>query len=241
MAIVSCKNVSLSYENKIVMTNLSFDIKKGEYLCIAGENGSGKSTLIKAILSLKAINEGEILFSDGLRRKEIGYLPQQTRVQKDFPASVWEIVLSGCLNRQRILPFFTADDKKRAAENMEKLGIMNLKKECYRELSGGQQQRVLLARALCSTEKLLLLDEPMSGLDPLVTQEMYELISDLNKSGITIIMVTHDLQSAIKYATHILHLQGGKYYFGKTKEYIHSEIGRKFLGEIKCDLCGGEI
>lgn len=241
MAIISCNQVSLSYENKIVMTDLSFKINKGDYCCIAGENGSGKSTLIKAILSLKSISGGEILFGDGLARKEIGYLPQQTIVQKDFPASVWEIVLSGCLNKKNILPFFTARDKKRATENMAKLGILNLKKACYRELSGGQQQRVLLARALCATEKLLLLDEPMAGLDPLVTQEMYGLISDLNKTGITVIMVTHDLSAAIKYATHILHLQEGKYYFGSTKEYTHSDVGRKFLGEIKCDQCGGEI
>ena len=241
MAIISCNQVSLSYENKIVMTDLSFKINKGDYCCIAGENGSGKSTLIKAILSLKSISGGEILFGDGLARKEIGYLPQQTIVQKDFPASVWEIVLSGCLNKKNILPFFTTRDKKRATENMAKLGILNLKKACYRELSGGQQQRVLLARALCATEKLLLLDEPMAGLDPLVTQEMYGLISDLNKTGITVIMVTHDLSAAIKYAPHILHLQEGKYYFGSTKEYIHSDVGRKFLGEIKCDQCGGEI
>ncbi|MBE7066972.1 MAG: metal ABC transporter ATP-binding protein [Ruminococcaceae bacterium] len=241
MALVSCNNISLSYENKIVMTNLSFHINKGDYCCIAGENGSGKSTLVKAILSLKTINSGSILFGDGLRRREIGYLPQQTVVQKDFPASVWEIVLSGCLNRKKINPFYTKEDKKRAADNMEKLGITHLKRECYRDLSGGQQQRVLLARALCATEKLLLLDEPMAGLDPIVTQELYELIEDLNKSGITVIMVTHDLPSAVKYATHILHLQNGEFYFGNTKDYIHSEVGRKFLGEIKCDHCGGEI
>lgn len=241
MALVLCKGVSLSYENKIVMTDLSFQIEKGDYCCITGENGSGKSTLIKAILSLKTINSGTILFEEGLNRREIGYLPQQTIVQKDFPASVWEVVLSGCLNRRKILPFYTAEDKKRAIENMNKLGIAHLKKECYRDLSGGQQQRVLLARALCATEKLLLLDEPMAGLDPLVTQELYELIEKLNKTGITVIMVTHDLPSAVKYATHILHLQEGEYYYGATRDYIHSEVGRRFLGEIKCDHCGGEI
>lgn len=241
MAIISCNKISLSYENKIVMTDLSFKINKGDYCCVAGENGSGKSTLIKAILSLKAISGGEIIFGDGVVRKEIGYLPQQTVVQKDFPATVWEIVLSGCLNKKSILPFYTKADKNRATANMEKLGILHLKKECYRELSGGQQQRVLLARALCATEKLLLLDEPMAGLDPLVTQEMYEMILDLNKTGITVIMVTHDLPSAIKYATHILHLQEGKYFFGETRQYIHSDVGKKFLGEIKCEQCGGEI
>lgn len=241
MPLLECRNVSLSYEKKIVINDLSFSINKGDYCCIAGENGTGKSTLIKAILSLKELDEGSILFGDGIKRNEIGYLPQQTVVQKDFPASVYEIILSGCLNKKGFLPFYTKEDKKRAAENMQKLGIAHLKKESYRDLSGGQQQRVLLARALCSCEKLLLLDEPVAGLDPLVTQELYELIMNLNKSGITIIMVTHDLQAAAMYATHILQLGNGEYYFGTKKEYIHSEIGRRFLGELLCDKCGGEL
>jgi zinc transport system ATP-binding protein len=230
MALISCENVSLSYENNIVLRDLSFSVDSGDYLCVVGENGSGKSTLIKALLSLKNISAGRISFGDGLRRNEIGYLPQQTGAQRDFPAGVYEVVLSGCLNGRGMSPFYTKAEKMRALENMERLDILPLKKRCYRELSGGQQQRVLLARALCATRKLLLLDEPVSGLDPVVTAEMYELIKGINRSGITVIMVSHDIESACRYASHILHLQGRPLFFGKTGDYVASDAGRRFLG-----------
>ncbi|MFA7674157.1 MAG: metal ABC transporter ATP-binding protein [Clostridia bacterium] len=230
MALITCKDVTLSYENTTVLTDLSFTVDPKDYLCIVGENGSGKSTLIKALLSLKVVTKGTITFGDGLKHNEIGYLPQQTDTQMDFPASVWEIVLSGCLNSRGLKPFYSKEDKARAFSNMEKLDIANLKKHSYRDLSGGQQQRVLLARALCSTRKILLLDEPVAGLDPLITQELYRIIKQINDAGITMVMVSHDIESAVKYASHILHLQNKPLFFGKTSDYLNSEEGRNFLG-----------
>lgn len=222
MALLSCQDLSLGYEGKAILEHISFAVNPGDYLCIVGENGSGKSTLMQTILGLHHPLRGAVKTGDGLKQNEIGYLPQQTQVQKDFPASVWEIVLSGCPGRQRLLPFYTKEDKRLALENLEKMGITHLKKRCYRELSGGQQQRVLLARALCATKKLLLLDEPVSGLDPKVTAEMYQLIEDLNrKEGITVIMISHDIRSTLQYATHVLHL-GAEVFFGTLQAYLNS-------------------
>ncbi len=219
MAQLSCQDVALGYEGREIVGNLTFSVNAGDYLCIVGENGSGKSTLMKTILGLRAPMRGEIRVGDGLKRNEIGYLPQQTAVQRDFPASVREIVLSGCQSRAGLRPFYNRDEKRLAAENMEKLGVAALAGRCYRDLSGGQQQRVLLARALCATRKLLLLDEPVSGLDPKVTAELYRLIADLNANdGITIIMISHDISAALRYATHILHI-GDEIFFGTRAEY----------------------
>ncbi len=226
MALITCKDVSLGYEGRSVTEHLNFEINKGDYLCIVGENGAGKSTLIKALLNLKSPVSGQIITGEGLKPTEIGYLPQQTVVQKDFPASVWEIVLSGCLNRCDLRPFYNREEKQLAMENMEKMGISNLSKRCYRELSGGQQQRVLLARALCATKKMLLLDEPVAGLDPKVTVEMYELIDRLHeKDGITVVMVSHDIEASVKYATHILHVSHIPLFFGKKEKYVLSGNG----------------
>ena len=229
MAQLICKNVSLGYDSRIILSNLNFQINKGDYLCIVGENGSGKSTLMKTLLKLHKPLSGEIKIGDGLLDDEIGYLPQQTEVQKDFPASVKEIVLSGCQSRMGRRPFYNKEEKNLAKENLKKMGISEFSKRCYRELSGGQQQRVLLARALCATQKMLLLDEPVSGLDPIVTEEMYNLIQSLNKDGITIIMISHDVLAAIKYATHILHI-GKEIFFGTKDEYMNSSVFKKFGG-----------
>jgi zinc transport system ATP-binding protein len=226
MALLECKNLTLGYDSRIVISDLNFKVESGDYLCIVGENGSGKSTLMRTILGLKAANSGEIIMGDGLKQNEIGYLPQQTVVQRDFPASVYEIVISGCLNKTGLKPFYTKECKALAQKNMERMNISDLSKRCYRELSGGQQQRVLLARALCATEKMLLLDEPVSGLDPKVTAEMYGLIDSLNKQGITIIMISHDINAAISYASHILHI-GSSTFFGTKEEYLKS--GRAVL------------
>ena len=230
MALISCRDLVLSYENNVVCSELSFDVNTGDYLCIVGENGSGKSTLIKALLSLKQINGGSVTFGDGLKRTEIGYLPQQSNAMKDFPASVGEVVISGCLNSRGMMPFYSKRERIISEENMHRLEIFDLRKKSYRELSGGQQQRVLLARALCATSKLLLLDEPVSGLDPLVTGEMYRIIKRLSDDGITIIMVSHDIKSAVKYSSHILHLNHKPMFFGTTSDYVASDVGRLFLG-----------
>lgn len=232
MAQLTCENLKLGYDGNVIIDNLSFSVNSGDYLCIVGENGSGKTTLMQTILKLKAPISGKIVMSEGLKQTEIGYLPQQTALQKDFPASVYEIVISGCLNKCGFRPFYSKKEKTLALENMEKMGIAHLAKCCYRELSGGQQQRVLLARALCSTSKMLLLDEPVSGLDPKVTAQMYDLIAKLNREDkITVIMISHDIETAVKYASHILHICHGPYFFGTTEDYLASNEHNVFLGE----------
>lgn len=231
MALIKCENVSIGYEGQTVVKDLDFKIEKGDYLCIVGENGSGKSTLVRSLLGLKNVEKGKILYADGLKRTEIGYLPQQTDAQKDFPASVYEVVRSGRLNSRGFHPFYTAADRKAAFEKMELLGIRELAGQCFRDLSGGQKQRILLARALCATKSLILLDEPVTGLDPIVTGEFYQLIRRINReSGIAVVMVSHDIESAVKDASHILHLQETALFFGTTEEYKNSSVGRKFLG-----------
>lgn len=228
MAQLTCQDLCAGYDGRPVLQDLTFELLAGDYLCIVGENGSGKSTLMKTILGLQTPISGRILTGDGLRKNEIGYLPQQTVIQKDFPASVSEIVLSGCQGRCGSRPFYNKEEKKLAAEAMEKMQITRLARRCYRELSGGQQQRVLLARALCATQKMLLLDEPVSGLDPKVTAEMYTLIEKLNREdGITVIMISHDVAAAVRYASHILHI-GDTVFFGKRADYLQSPQGRLF-------------
>ena len=221
MALISCQGLSLGYENDAILKDLSFSVEEGAYLCIVGENGSGKSTLMKTLLGLIPPLAGSLTFGDGLRKNEIGYLPQQTVVQRDFPASVREIVLSGVQGRMGVRPFYTRKEKELARVSMERMSISQFADRSYRLLSGGQQQRVLLARALCATQKLLLLDEPVAGLDPVVTADMYALIQQLNGEGITIIMISHDIHAALKYASHILHI-GGDVFFGTKEEYTSS-------------------
>ena len=230
MALITCQNLSLGYDGREIVHDLNFEVNTGDYLCIIGENGSGKSTLMRTILGLQAPLGGQVLTGDGLHQNEIGYLPQQTPVQRDFPASVREIVLSGCQAHTK-RAFYNAAEKALAWENMEKLGLTPLVRRCYRELSGGQQQRVLLARALCATRKVLLLDEPASGLDPKVTAELYRLIERLNREdGITVIMISHDIAAAVKYASHILHI-GDKVFFGTKQAYLQSGLGKYFASE----------
>ena len=224
---LTCQDLILGYEGKTVVSGLSFDVNAGDYLCIVGENGSGKSTLMKTILKLMPPMSGKIVAGNDLEHNKIGYLPQQTVVQKDFPASVREVVRSGCLNRCGLRPFYSNAEKQMAEDNMERLGIAPLAKRCYRELSGGQQQRTLLARALCAARKILLLDEPVAGLDPKATIEMYELIERLNIDGITMIVISHDIAASVKYASHILHIGNqSSLFFGTKADYLKSEAGR---------------
>ena len=231
MALITCEKVSIGYEGQTVVKELSFSIDRGDYLCIVGENGSGKSTLVKSLLGLKSVEHGQIVYGDGLKKNEIGYLPQKSETQKGFPASVYEVVLSGRLNSRGWKPFYTKEDKAAALEKMEMLGIKGLARQCFRDLSGGQQQRALLARALCATKSLLLLDEPVTGLDPIVTGEFYELIRKINRdSKIAVVMVSHDIETAVENASHILHLQESAKFFGTAEEYRKRRIGRKFLG-----------
>ena len=230
MAQITCRNLSFAYDGETVLSDIEFTLDAGAYLCIVGENGSGKSTLLSGILGLKQPSKGEIVFDD-LKPTEIGYLPQQTQIQRDFPASVREVVISGRLNSMRGRLFYNAEDKAAAAENMERLGIDDIADRCYLELSGGQQQRVLLARAMCATKKLLLLDEPVTGLDPVAANEMYNLIKLVNLCDNTsVIMISHDIHAAVRYATHILHLGRSQLFFGTTAQYRESDLARRFVG-----------
>ena len=220
MTQLTCQNLAVGYEGRAVLENLNFSVCPGDYLCIVGENGSGKSTLMKTILGLQPPVRGKVLTGDGLRKNKIGYLPQQTPVQRDFPASVREIVLSGCQGRCGGRPFYSKGKKQLAQTAMERMQVAALAKRCYRTLSGGQQQRVLLARALCAAQNMLLLDEPVSGLDPKVTGEMYGLIQRLNREdGVTILMISHDITATLNYASHILHL-GRRVFFGTKADYL---------------------
>lgn len=229
MALLTCGNLTLGYDGHTVLSGISFAVEQGNYLCIVGENGSGKSTLMKTILGLQKPVSGKITFGEGLSQTEIGYLPQQTAVQKDFPATVQEIVLSGCQARAGKRPFYKKEEKQLARQNMERMNLTGLAGRCYRELSGGQQQRVLLARALCASRKMLVLDEPVAGLDPRVTAEMYALIRRLNREdGITVMMVSHDLAAAVQEATHILHV-GSEIFFGTKDEYLSSAPAERLL------------
>ena len=225
---LKCENLTIGYDFKSSVKDLNFEVDSGDYLCIVGANGVGKTTLIKSILGLTPVLNGKIKFLNNFKKSEIGYLPQQTIIQKDFPATVWEVVLSGFQNKSPLRPFYNRKEKERAFEVLKKLGIESIYKKCYRELSGGQQQRVLLARALCATEKMILLDEPISGLDVTAAKEMYALIKKINREGVTIIMITHDISTAMKQASHILFLNENETFFGTKKEFKNSELGEKF-------------
>ena len=231
MALITCQNVSMGYEGKKVIDDISFNVHSGDYLGIVGENGSGKTTLMKGILKLKNTMSGSIVFGEGLLPREIGYLPQQSAIQSNFPASIFEVVISGRINKLGIRPYFNHQDKENALEKMELLGISHMRNWSFQELSGGQRQRVLLARALCATTKLLLLDEPIAGLDPIVSANMYEMIDEINKKhGITVIMISHDIEATIRYASHILHLGSDTYFYGTTKEYLNVGVSKAFVG-----------
>ncbi len=227
--ILEIKNLSVALSGSVILENISFSVNRGDYICIVGENGSGKSTLIKAVLGQIPLKCGTVTFAENIGR--IGYLPQQSTLRGDFPASCGEVVLSGCLNGLGLRPFYGKREKETARENMRRLGIAELRDKPFSTLSGGQKQRVLLARALCASENLILLDEPVTGLDPIVTEDMYGLIRDMNEhDGITVLMVSHDIPAAAKYASEILHIGKTVRFFGKTADYMNSELGIHFTG-----------
>ena len=228
MSLITCENLILAYDTGVVASGVNFTLEAGDYLCIVGENGSGKSTLLKSMLGLHPVDGGILTIDPATRKGGIGYLPQHTPAQRDFPASVREIVRSGCLKKSGIRPFWRADHKKLADKAMARMGIDRLAKRCYRELSGGQQQRVLLARAFCATGDLILLDEPIAGLDPMAMTEMYRMIADLNREGVAVVMVSHDVSAAVNYATHILHMSKTTTFFGTTEEYLATPVGQQF-------------
>ena len=233
MALITCKDLSFAYGGDTVLRGVSFAVNAGDYLCVVGENGSGKSTLMKGLLGLKEPETGTIEYGDGLKRSEIGYLPQQTALQRDFPASVFEVVLSGRLNSLGRRFFYSKEDKREAEHNLERMGMLEFKSRCYQELSGGQQQRVLLARALCAADRLLILDEPVTGLDPAATQDLYKTLRYLNeKEKMAVIMVTHDMRGALHEAHTILHIGRDGWFFGTVAEYLASPAGKRFGGAL---------
>ncbi|MCI5500509.1 MAG: metal ABC transporter ATP-binding protein [Lachnospiraceae bacterium] len=226
--LISCENAGLGYDNKAIIENFNFSVYGGDYICVIGENGSGKSTLIKTLLGLIKPVSGKVTLSDALKEGAIGYLPQQTQVQKHFPASVMEVVMSGFLNDMRKRPFYKKEEKMAAVKNLEKLEIADLKAKCYGELSGGQQQRVLLARALCAADEILVLDEPVTGLDPAAAASLYDILQKLHEEGMAIVMVTHDLKSIVGRTEKILHINEGGYFFGTVEEYRKSDYSKIF-------------
>ena len=230
MDIISCENLSVSYDKLPVISNLSFTVSEGDYICIVGENGSGKSTLIKCLLGLKIPDKGHIITEKSLF-EHIGYLPQQTAIQSDFPATVFEVVLSGFLNSLSGHLFFKKAHKNKVLEMLDLFGISDIKDDSFRYLSGGQKQRVLLARAMCATHRLLLLDEPITGLDPIASAEFYSLMRKINKENkITVIMVSHSIDTALAESNKILHFNdNGSYFFGTTKEYAQSDFCKRFV------------
>ena len=227
--IISVKDLSVKYDSGHAVNGVSFDVNAGDYLCIVGENGSGKSTLMNAVLGLVKTSGGSVTYQ-GLKQKQIGYIPQQTAVQKDFPTSVYEVALSGCQSRQGLLPFYRRKDKQTAKENIRRMGAEPFIRKSYRALSGGQQQRVLLARALCATDKVILLDEPAGGLDPMMANELYALLDNLNKQGTAIIMISHDIPSAVRYAGKILHMKTSALFYGDTADYVKSPVYTSMTG-----------
>lgn len=232
-SLIKCEHVDFGYENHDAVIDVTMEVNQGDYLCIVGENGSGKSTLMKGLLGLLKPTAGTLYVSEELKKTGIGYLPQQTAAQKDFPATVYEVVLSGCLSRRGNKPFYSREEKNLVAVNMKRLGIDALKKHCYRELSGGQQQRVLIARALCATDKLLILDEPITGLDPAASQEFYQIVRRLNREeGVAILMVSHDVGNIVSEANKILHLKQNVLFYGSTEDYTSSGVGAEFLGGV---------
>lgn len=236
--LIKCEHVDLGYENQDAVINVNMEVCPGDYLCIVGENGSGKSTLIKGLLGLLKPSGGKLTVAEELKTTGIGYLPQQTAAQKDFPASVREVVLSGCLSRRGRRPFYSKTEKDIASANMKKLGITQLANQCYRELSGGQQQRVLIARALCATRELLILDEPITGLDPMAIQDFYSMIRKLNREDkVAIIMVSHDLRNAVEEANKILHLQKQVLFYGPAHDYMNSKAAGHFFHEKEQGEC----
>lgn len=238
MAILKVTDLKIGYNGTTVIDNLSFQVEEGDYLCIVGENGTGKTTLIKGILGLISPYSGQVEYSDGLCRNHIGYLSQQQKASKDFPASVSEIVMSGFLNNKVISFGYSKKEREEATRIMKKVGVDSYVKKSFSELSGGQQQRVLLARALCAAKKLILLDEPTSALDPLATADFYSIVKNLSNEGMAVIMVSHDVMSAVRNATHILHLSSDSYFFGTTHEYMHSPFGSKLImPQCPCDAC----
>ena len=226
MKILECKKLNIGYNERSICKDISFEVESGQYICVIGENGSGKTTLLKTILGLNKPISGKVVFDKKFDKSNLGYLPQQTDMQKDFPATVLEVVMSGFINKMKFRPFYNKREKEKAQEILKYLNITDLQKRSYKDLSGGQQQKVLLARALCSTNELLILDEPTNGLDARSIKSFYELLADLNSQGMTIIMISHNLDKVINYASHIVYLKGTPEFIGTKEDFLQTEYAK---------------
>lgn len=221
MPLIEFKDLCIGYEHKVIIKNINLEINDGEYVCVFGDNGVGKTTFLKTILGLIPPLSGSIIIEDTFNKKEVGYLPQRMQLKPEFPASCFEIVLSGCVNRLKIWPFYRKSHRDLAIEKMKLLGVANLKDKPFRVLSGGQQQRILLARALCATDRLLILDEPFTGLDYHAAKSLYDLLEKINKQlNVTIIVVSHFMEDILAYSTKVVHLSKEEVFCGTPEQYV---------------------
>ena len=221
---IICEGLAVGYSGKPLCNGFDLEINNGDYICIVGENGAGKSTLIKTLVGLIPAISGKVLLRGDIDKSDIGYLPQQREMQKDFPASVWEVVLSGCLDRLGFKPFYGHKERKLASAAIRELDLEDIKNESFRELSGGQRQRVLLARAIAGSKKVLVLDEPITGLDPVAAAHLYQLLNRVNQNGTTIITISHDISKALSAANKLLIMS--------DKPHLASEAERKEVLDV---------
>jgi len=217
---IAARNVTIGYGHGNVIKSANFEIEKQDFVCIVGTNGAGKSTLIKAMLGLMRPKSGKILFGEGVNHRAIGYLPQEKNAAPNFPATVIEVVLSGALGRLGARAFYRKQDVGEAERALKRLGILALKDAGFSDFSGGQKQKVLLARALVATSEVLILDEPSNNLDPKSRKEFYEILKELNQSGLTIIMITHDLDAEDLIGNKIISISESKVECLPTEEYL---------------------
>lgn len=211
------KNLSCGYNKDLIIKNLNMKMEDGDFICVVGPNGAGKTTLIKTILGLIKPLKGEVIYHD-LKPSFIGYMPQESKIDSRFPASNMEVVLSGTLNK--VKHFYSKEDRERALNNFKLLGISKLKDKSFKDLSGGERQKVLLARSLSATSKLLILDEPSNNLDSKSKKELYKLIEDLNQKGLSIMMITHDLDHGNLIGNKILSLREDDTFFGSVESFV---------------------
>lgn len=223
--LLTCRKLVPGYGARAVAGEIDIDVSEGDGLCVVGGNGTGKSTFLRTLLGLQPALSGEVSFNPSLRPGDIGYLPQQNPLQRDFPATAREVAMSGCQAMRGTRPFFRERERAIANEAMGRFGVAAFADRPYRELSGGQRQRVLLARALCAGRRLLVLDEPATGLDPGAAAELYAAMAELHRGGLATISVTHDMAGGLEGATHILDLGRAKPFFGPMAEWARSRPG----------------
>ncbi|MBQ4354189.1 MAG: ATP-binding cassette domain-containing protein [Clostridia bacterium] len=224
-ALLTCQNLTVGYEGVRLCTDISFTLHTGEYMSIIGPSGIGKSALAGTILGVQKPAEGEVIYENGMQRTDIGCLPQEQVIRSSV--TVREVVLEGCLHHTKKW-FVGRAEKEFAMHNLERVGLADFAKRRFGDLSGGQRQRVLLARALCSAKKLLILDEPMHGLDAYAKDEIFHEIVKINESGIAVMLIDANAVDGT-----VLHLSDRQLFCGSVTDYIRSVPGQfYFMGRI---------